>query len=334
MKASIIKSIPLVILFGLMHVAWGQKGQVRTCPGIDMDTLPELKRIVGEIAKGEEATSHGIGEGGALSKQWARYEKLKQIARPGHLKALTNHPHPAVRCYAFQAMSVMHYAGVFDVLLDHVLDTAMVRTQFGCIGSETTVADYMIDVVTPGCVDHDCYKLNSAERKILDSALLSHKFLVLEYKFTLPGWKATIPSKYKLVNKSYPLSRDIVSYRMYENDSIFTDYGLLCQSDTSVKCAIQFRLGKAGWFVKAGNKWQEFFMFSDSLVKVVYFKEEKFLLKPIGHSMEYNGRQLWGFVHERLYVYSSETSILWFDPQYGVVVIGDPFVYIREDYFR
>lgn len=332
-KITCLYKFTLVIIFfiGLTSGIWGQRDFVK-CPGIDLDTLRELKKVVVEIAEGKEVTSHGIGEGGALSKQWTRYETMKQVATPGHLLALTHHSHPAVRCYAFQAMASKHYRGVFEALLDHIYDTAIVRTQFGCIGGATTVADYMIDVVTPQRIELDCYKLSQAERKKLDSAVLSHKFLVLEYKFTIPAWKVTVPSRYVFVSKSYPFTRDIISYRIYENDSVFTDYGLLCQSDTSIKCALQFRQDKSGWYIKAGNEWQEFFTYSDSLVKVVYFKEWKFILKPIGHSTDYNGRQLWGFECEHLYGYSSDRNILWFDPKYGVVIIGDPFFCVREDY--
>ena len=80
------------------------------------------------------------------------------------------------------------------------------------------------------------------------------------------------------------------------------------------------------------GKWQEFFNPVDNSIKVVYFQNEKFILKPIAHSMNYDGISLLGFIREDLYVYTSHTSTLWFDPNLGVVIIDGDEQLIRQDF--
>jgi hypothetical protein len=81
------------------------------------------------------------------------------------------------------------------------------------------------------------------------------------------------------------------------------------------------------------GQWQEFYNPDDSSIKVVYFKKEDFILKPIGKSMKFNSVPLYGFTNEALYVMSSHKSELWFDPNLGVVMIdGEYEYYIRQDF--
>lgn len=130
----------------------------------------------------------------------------------------------------------------------------------------------------------------------------------------------------------YDKSFNFTSTRTFHNDSIFTDSGLLCSEDTSPICAIMFKKVNSIWYIKADSTWQEFFNPKDSLIKVVYFKSKKFILKPLGHSLTHNGIKLFGFVHEELYVYSGHTSNLWFEPNLGVVIIEGNEILTREDF--
>jgi hypothetical protein len=125
---------------------------------------------------------------------------------------------------------------------------------------------------------------------------------------------------------------DFTSTRTNVNDSVFIDSGLLCSSDTAKVCSITFKKIGLEWFVKVDGQWQEFYNPIDSLIKVVYFKNEKFILKPIGHSMTYDGISLLGFIKEDLYVYSSHKSTLWFDPNLGVVIIDGDEQLVRQDF--
>jgi hypothetical protein len=147
-----------------------------------LDTVPNLKRIVAGIEKGNQVESSHIGEGSSPSKQWDKYEQIKKIATIDQLVALTDHKNSAVRCYAFQALATKRSDKVFAVLLKHLNDTSVVETQSGCIGMTQLTGDYFVDVVTPNYVEIDIYKLNKAEKKTLDSVLLYDKSIKLSAK--------------------------------------------------------------------------------------------------------------------------------------------------------
>jgi len=125
---------------------------------------------------------------------------------------------------------------------------------------------------------------------------------------------------------------DFTSTRTYINDTVFIDSGLLCSSDTAKVCSITFKKVKLAWFVNVDGQWQEFYNPIDSSIKVVYFKNEKFILKPIGHSMNFEGISLLGCIKEDLYVYSSHTGTLWFEPNLGLVIIDGNEQLIRQDF--
>jgi hypothetical protein len=125
---------------------------------------------------------------------------------------------------------------------------------------------------------------------------------------------------------------DFTTTRINYSDSSFTDLGLICSDDTASACSLTFKIDKGFWFVKTDTDWQEFYNPNDSLLKVVYFKKQKFILKPIGEHLIYNNKDLHGFVKEDLYVYSSHENILYFHPDFGVVVIGRQASLIRSDF--
>lgn len=139
------------------------------------DTLRDIKKIVNKLETGNRVEDAYIGFGGAPSEQFALYEQLKELATEEQLMSLTNHANPAVRCYAFQALAAKQAKNLFPILLEHMNDTALVVTQSGCIVMNMQTCNYFMDVVTPNHVSDNLYKLNSTERHILDSVLLSNK---------------------------------------------------------------------------------------------------------------------------------------------------------------
>ncbi|MFC6999512.1 hypothetical protein [Rufibacter roseus] len=139
--------------------------------------------------------------------------------------------------------------------------------------------------------------------------------------------------EYKGVDNSYP-SPSIKSTRTYLTDSTFTDSGLLCNSAEEKECSITFKKRGKDWFVKANGEWQELYANEDSLIKVVYFKNEKFILKPTPDVNIFNGRELRGFTKEVLYVNTSHFTTYWFDPEFGIVIIEGENSFIRQDYLK
>lgn len=149
---------------------------------INLDTLPDLKKIVDGLEIGNNVEASHIGEGSTPSKQWEKYEQLKKIATIDQLVALTDYKNSAVRCYAFQALATKRSDKLFPVLLKHLNDTSRVSTLRGCIGMTELTGDYFVEVVTPNYIEVDIYKLNQTEKKTLDSILLNDKSIMLYAK--------------------------------------------------------------------------------------------------------------------------------------------------------
>lgn len=115
---------------------------------------------------------------------------------------------------------------------------------------------------------------------------------------------------------------NFISIKETYNDSSFSESGLLCSDDTASVCKLTFKVIKDYWYILADSSWQEFYNPLDSLIKVVYFRKEKFILKPTAETIVYNNEILLGFEKEELYVNSSERNLLFFNSKYGVVAVG------------
>lgn len=183
---TILQTLTIILTTSILSACSGQtqtdKIVEQKSDYINLDTLPDLKKIVDEIEKGNRVESSHIGYGGSPSDQYAKYEQLKKTATVEQLTSLTNHKNSAVRCYAFQALASKKADNVFTVLLKHLHDTSTVVTQSGCIVMTELTGDYFIDVVTPDYIALDVYKLNQKERQTLDSILLYDKSTQLSAK--------------------------------------------------------------------------------------------------------------------------------------------------------
>ena len=161
---------------------------------------PELARLVRKIAADNMLKSAGVGEAGVRTSQWERYETLKEKATDEELKTLTDDSNSVVRCYAFQALA-SRKTDVYPILLQHLADTAQVRTFMGCIISSIKTGDYFIDVVTPDYVDPSCYKLTSNQQTALDSILLNNITVRVDKKTQLLAVIKPNPKFYKQIRK-------------------------------------------------------------------------------------------------------------------------------------
>jgi hypothetical protein len=195
-----LQTLAIILTTSILFACGGQErtkeiAQTKTI-SINLDTLPDLKKIVDGIAEGNSVESSHIGYGGSPSDQYAKYEQLKKVATVEQLTALTDHKISTVRCYAFQALASKKTDNVFTVLLKHLHDTSSVYTQSGCIGMTYFSGDYFIDVVTPDYIDLDVYKLNQKERQTLDSFLLYDKSIILSAKSDVLEKLKPIPENY------------------------------------------------------------------------------------------------------------------------------------------
>ncbi|MHA4847802.1 hypothetical protein ACX0G7_26790 [Flavitalea antarctica] len=108
--------------------------------------------------------------GGIRPEQYDNFEELRKKATRTELIALTDHPNSVVRCYAFWALSYDSSINLLPIVIQHIADTALVNTQFGCVGSRKQVGDFFINVITPGYIDQNSNKLENFEE--LDSILI------------------------------------------------------------------------------------------------------------------------------------------------------------------
>lgn len=146
---------------------------------------PAIQKIAKGIARGNVLESEFVGIAGTRSKQWDKYEKLKQEATNDELRQLVNNKNAVIRCYSFQALANRKGVDVFPILINHLNDTAYVETLQGCIGSSQTAGDYFLEVVTPQYVDLNAYKLTSNQRSVVDSILLFDKSIQIAAKYGL-----------------------------------------------------------------------------------------------------------------------------------------------------
>lgn len=131
-----LQTLAFILTTNILFACGGQERTAKIVEqkpvSINLDTLPDLKKIVDGLEKGNRVESSHIGEGGSPSKQWDKYEQLKKVATIDQLVALTDHKNSAVRCYAFQALAAKRSDKVFSILLKHLNDTSVVHTQSGC----------------------------------------------------------------------------------------------------------------------------------------------------------------------------------------------------------
>ncbi len=132
----------------------------------------ETNEIVKAIEEVNIVMSSAVGYAGIRPKQYDNFLKLKTKATSDELMELTNHPNPTVRSYAFWALSYNHSIDLYPIVLNHINDIELVKTQFGCIVSGETVGDFFINVVTPRYIDLNSQKLDSVQFATLDSILI------------------------------------------------------------------------------------------------------------------------------------------------------------------
>ena len=108
--------------------------------------------------------------------------KLNKTAFPNELNALTNHNNPIIRCYAFKVLAQKHDPQIFPILLNHLNDTARIQVLIVDVSGPEVVADYFLNIVTPGVIDTGLYELTAIQKLKVDSILLYDKTIRLTNK--------------------------------------------------------------------------------------------------------------------------------------------------------
>ncbi len=147
-------------------------------------------------------------------------------------------------------------------------------------------------------------------------------------KVTSP--KKDVVFKFEANNKNLSKNNFTVN-RIFVNDSIFTDRGILC-NDTSSSCEIKFSLNNKGWSVWTGSNWISLFDDNGLISKVNLEYTEK-TIKPT---------KLYILGHDTLYSFTCRDESVDFSTDYneyllskkdGIVIVKNEMTfYKRADY--
>jgi hypothetical protein len=132
----------------------------------------QTEKVVSWIEDVNELMGNVVYNTGIRPAQYDNFTELQNRATQEELVELTNHANGVVRCYAFWALTYKPSVKLLPIVISHIGDTAVVRTQFGCLSDGERVGDFFIDLVTAKDADSNSKKLTPAEFAYLDSLLV------------------------------------------------------------------------------------------------------------------------------------------------------------------
>jgi hypothetical protein len=153
-----------IFAFACLH------GQTQT------ELRPKIQEIVNRIERYNILDPIESG-----SPQWSRYLQLLKKSNIEELRILTDHRNEVVRCYAYQALIDREDAQVFDIMLQHLYDTAYVTLQYSDIKVEERVGDFFLLRLRPWIYEGAGSSINEDQKNKLDSLLLFLPEMKLSY---------------------------------------------------------------------------------------------------------------------------------------------------------
>ena len=78
--------------------------------------------------------------------EYKNFIALRDMATESELRELTGHTNGVVRAHAFWALILNESNNVFPILIGHLRDNKKIKTIFGCIVDQTSVADFFIQI--------------------------------------------------------------------------------------------------------------------------------------------------------------------------------------------
>lgn len=237
----------------------------------NIELSPKIERIVKKIEKENMYKSSAVGYAGVRTEQWDRYEKIKSDAAEQELIILTDHKNSAVRSYAFQALAERKSDSTFEILLNHLTDTAQLQTFQGCIVSSQTVGDFFLDVVTPKYISLDAYKLNRRQRKTVDSLLLHDDKAKIRNRSTLLQKLEKDEINYERIRKIYLKEEDPSTLVALSKFNLEKDKQFVIDWLTKTKTRDQYH----------GLKAARYFLDEDIYLYLIKIHEQE-INKPVG----------------------------------------------------
>ena len=130
--------------------------------------IPIPDFIAFKIGLNNSVLGSGVGIAGVKPAQYRRFEMLKAVSSTKKLEKLYKfHPDPAVKCYAFWALTERDKINYFELIKYGLQDDRTITTGFGCILSKSTVADFIIN--------NSRGLLSKQDSLVLDSLILYFK---------------------------------------------------------------------------------------------------------------------------------------------------------------
>jgi hypothetical protein len=144
--------------------------------------IPIPDFIAFKIGLNNSVLGSGVGIAGVKPAQYRRFEMLKAVSSTKKLEKLYKfHPDPAVKCYAFWALTERDKINYFELIKYGLQDDRTITTGFGCILSKSTVADFIIN--------NSRGLLSKQDSLVLDSLILfsnknleAQRFLLMSIK--------------------------------------------------------------------------------------------------------------------------------------------------------
>jgi len=140
----------------------------------------KIQAIISNIIEYGKVTGPYIGDPPSESIQWNNFAEFKRNVSEEELILLMEHPNPVVKCYTYDILVNQKNKNSFEILKNNLKDSTTVYTQYGCIGDETRVNDYLISsLFYKYSLRNDSLK---NQKKELDSLVIFNENLILNYK--------------------------------------------------------------------------------------------------------------------------------------------------------
>ena len=137
---------------------------------------------------------------GDTTEQWHYFLEFSKRYSESELIQLCNHPNALLRCFAFQALADHCSNKVYDILIEHLSDTAEFERYYGCSGGSDRVVDNFLEVVG---YNHDYpvkFNLTQEQTNYVDSVLLFRDEIKMKSYFG----GTELRSGYSLLNRLEP----------------------------------------------------------------------------------------------------------------------------------
>ncbi len=151
----------------------------------------------------------GIGYSGYKSATYKIFEIIFEKATIQEWTELCNHPKPIIRYYAFYALKKHNITieSLMPIVINHLNDTAKIRTMYGCLGDEEVIGSFMFYSIRKE------YEKSAKLKQHVDSLFLYSKGPLIS---EANEYLATLPKTEKLRQRLQAMVR-------YENNSYALD---------------------------------------------------------------------------------------------------------------